>query len=241
MLRLLQPIRNIRSIHLASILRLGAPVNATEIRKTLKFEFSKDNQRRVKALLAWYPQAEWKGALLPLLDIAQRQQGWLSISAVQAVAENIKIDPMEAFEAAQFYTMFFMKPRGKYVVSVCTSTPCKLRGGDEIFEACKKTLNLEHGQTTPDMQFTLKEDYCMGACVNAPVLAVNDDMYEDLDEKSLANILADLRNDKLPPAGPRNGRFASEPKGGLTTLKIPPPPPGFMMQKLPDPKKKKCQ
>ncbi|XP_016983641.2 probable NADH dehydrogenase [ubiquinone] flavoprotein 2, mitochondrial [Drosophila rhopaloa] len=234
-------LRGVRSIHLAHLLRTGVHLDACEMRDKLKFEFSEDNRRRVTALLAWYPEPEWKGALLPLLDIAQRQQGWLSISAVHVVAETIKIDPMEAFEAAQFYTMFFMKPRGKYVVSVCTSTPCKLRGGDEIFEACKKTLNLEHGQTTPDMQFTLKEDYCMGACVNAPVLAINDDMYEDLDEKSLGDILADLRCDKLPPAGPRNGRFASEPKGGPTTLKSHPPPPGFMMQELPDPKTNKCQ
>ncbi|XP_017010828.2 probable NADH dehydrogenase [ubiquinone] flavoprotein 2, mitochondrial [Drosophila takahashii] len=234
-------LRGLRSIHLAAELRTGVKMDACEMREKLKFEFSADNQRRVKALLAWYPEAEWKGALLPLLDIAQRQQGWLSISAVHAVAETIKIDPMKAYEAAQFYTMFFMKPRGKYVVSVCTSTPCKLRGGDEIFEACKKSLNLEHGQTTPDMQFTLKEDYCMGACVNAPVLAVNDDMYEDLDEKSLGDILAALRSDRLPPAGPQNGRFASEPKGGPTTLKTQPPPPGFKMQDLPDPRTKKCQ
>jgi len=239
MRRLLQ---GCRSIYMSSVLRTGGQMDACAMRDMLKFEFSEDNQRRVKALLAWYPEAEWKGALIPLLDIAQRQQGWLSISAVQAVAEILKVDPMKAFEAAQFYTMFFMKPRGKYVVSVCTSTPCKLRGGDEIFEACKKALNLVHGQTTPDMQFTLKEDYCMGACVNAPVLAVNDDMYEDLDEKSLADILAKLRKDKLPPAGPQNGRCACEPKGGPTTLKTPPPPPGFMMQDLPDPKtKKKCQ
>ncbi|XP_017058898.1 NADH-quinone oxidoreductase subunit E [Drosophila ficusphila] len=234
-------LRGIRSIHLRPALRTGLKMESCEMREQLKFEFSKDNQRRVKALLAWYPETEWKGALLPLLDIAQRQQGWLSISAVKAVAEIIKIDPMKAFEAAQFYTMFFMKPRGKYVICVCTSTPCKLRGGDEIFEACKKALNLEHGQTTPDMQFTLKEDYCMGACVNAPVLAVNDDMYEDLDEKSLADILADLRSDKLPPAGPRNGRCASEPKGGPTTLQSQPPPPGFMMQDLPDPGTNNCQ
>ncbi|XP_017080311.1 probable NADH dehydrogenase [ubiquinone] flavoprotein 2, mitochondrial [Drosophila eugracilis] len=238
----MQPLlHRIRSIHVSQVLRTAAKTDLRGMREKLKFEFSEDNKRRVKALLAWYPEAEWKGALIPLLDIAQRQQGWLSISALHAVAEVIKIDPMDAYEAAQFYTMFFMKPRGKYVVSVCTSTPCKLRGGDEIFEACKKTLNLEHGQTTPDMQFTLKEDYCMGACVNAPVLAVNDDMYEDLDEKSLGDILADLRCDKLPPAGPRNGRFASEPKGGPTTLKTQPPPPGFKMQELSDPKTKKCQ
>lgn len=236
-------LRGIRSIHLAPTwLRSVSKMDARVMRDKLKFEFSAKNQRRVKALLAWYPEAEWKGALLPLLDIAQRQQGWLSISAVQAVAEIIRIEPMQAFEAATFYTMFVMKPRGKYVVSVCTSTPCQLRGADKILDTCKQTLKLEPGQTSPDMQFTLKEDYCQGACVNAPVMAVNDDMYEDLDDQSLCKILADLGNDKPPQAGPQNGRCASEPRGGPTTLKIEPPPPGFMMQDLPPaPGGKKCQ
>ncbi|KAH8379201.1 hypothetical protein KR009_003583 [Drosophila setifemur] len=230
-------LRGIRCLHTSRILRT-VKVDASQMREQLKFEFSEENKKRVQALLAWYPEAEWKGALLPLLDIAQRQQGWLSISALQAVAEVIKIEPMKAYQAAQFYTMFFMKPRGKYVLRVCTSTPCKLRGGDEIFAACQKIVKLEHGETSPDMQFTLKNDYCLGACVNAPVMAVNDDVYEDLDEKSLAEILEDLRNDRLPPSGPRAGRYACEPKGGLTSLKEPPPPPGFMMQELPKTKDK---
>ncbi|KAH8300461.1 hypothetical protein KR018_006949 [Drosophila ironensis] len=228
----------VRRFHTALPLLGPLKLDATKMRESLKFRFTKTNRRRVEAILGWYPKAEWKGALVPLLDIAQRQQGWLSISAVQAVAKIIGIDAMKAFEVAHFYTMFFMKPRGKYVVRVCTSTPCKLRGGDHIYKTCQKALKLEDGHTSPDMQFTLTDDYCVGACANGPVVLVNDDFYEDLDEKSVLEILEELKNDNLPPGGPRKGRFASEPKGGLTSLKEPPPPPGFMMQKLP--KKDKC-
>ncbi|XP_017095941.2 NADH-quinone oxidoreductase subunit E [Drosophila bipectinata] len=226
-------LQSLRCLHRSSFWLRPAKLDSCQMRETLEFKFTEENKRRVKALLVWYPEAEWKGALIPLLDIAQRQQGWLSISAVKAVADIIKIDPMKAYEAAQFYTMFFMKPRGKYVIRVCTSTPCKLRGGDDIYAVCEKILKVKHGETSPDMQFTLKDDYCMGACVNAPVLSVNDDFYEDLDEKTTIQILEDLKNDKLPPAGPRNGRYSCEPKGGLTSLKEPPPPAGFMMQELP--------
>ncbi|XP_034656381.1 NADH-quinone oxidoreductase subunit E [Drosophila subobscura] len=204
----------------------------------MKFEFTKENQARIASMLTWYPAEERRGALLPLLDIAQRQHGWLPITAVVAVAELLKIDPMKAYETAKYYTMFYMKPRGKFVVSVCTSTPCYLRGGDELLKACSKMLRLQPGETSKDMQFTLKGDYCLGACVNAPVASVNDDLYEDLTEVSFESILSDLKCGRVPPAGPCSGRCSSEPIDGQTTLLMEPPPAGYGMRDLDDPGKK---
>ncbi|XP_022215479.2 NADH-quinone oxidoreductase subunit E [Drosophila obscura] len=213
-------------------------LDACNMYDKIKFEFTAENKARVDSLLTWYPEAERQGALLPLLDIAQRQYGWLPITAVVAVAERLKIDPMKAYETAKYYTMFHMKPFGKFVVSVCTSTPCYLRGGDDLLKACSKMLRLQPGETSKDMQFTLKADCCLGACVNGPVASVNDDLYEDLNEVSFEAILSDLKCGKVPPAGPCTGRCSSEPLDGPTTLLIDPPPAGYMMRDLDDPGKK---
>ncbi|XP_002026484.2 uncharacterized protein LOC6601415 [Drosophila persimilis] len=221
------------SLHITSM-RRRSKLDACNMYDKMKFEFTKENKARVESLLTWYPEAERQGALLPLLDIAQRQHGWLPISAVVAVAEVLKIDPMQAYETAKYYTMFHMKPRGMYVVSVCTSTPCFLRGSDDLLKACSKMLRLEPGETSKDMQFSLKVDCCLGACVNGPVVTINDDLYEDLTEVSLESILSDLKCGKVPPAGPYSGRCSSEPKDGATTLLIDPPPAGYKMQDLDD-------
>lgn len=133
-------------------------------------------------------------------------------------------------EVATFYTMFMRKPTGTYHIQVCTTTPCWLRGSDEVLETCKRKLGISVGETTKDLKFTISEVECLGACVNAPMMAVNDDYYEDLTAKDTEEILDDLANCKTPRAGPRNGRFASEPKGGLTSLTSEPPGPGFGLQ-----------
>lgn len=168
--------------------------------------------------------------MIPLLDLAQRQHGWLPISAMHKVAEVLELPNMRVYEVATFYTMFLRQPTGTYHIQVCTTTPCWLRGSDEILDACKRKLGIGPGQTTKDMKFSISEVECLGACVNAPMLAVNDDYYEDLTAKDTEEILDDLAKGKQPRAGPRNGRFASEPAGGLTSLTAEPTGPGFGVQ-----------
>lgn len=115
--------------------------------------------------------------MIPLLDLAQRQHGWLPLSAMHKVAEILNLPRMRVYEVATFYTMFMRKPTGKYHVQICTTTPCWLRGSDEILETIKKNLKLEVGETSEDRMFTLSEVECLGACVNAPMVQINDDYY----------------------------------------------------------------
>jgi NADH dehydrogenase (ubiquinone) flavoprotein 2 len=197
----------------------------------IKFEFNAENKKRVQAILNIYPEGHKRGAMIPLLDLAQRQHGWLPISAMHKVAEILGLPNMRVYEVATFYTMFMRKPTGKYHVQVCTTTPCWLMGSDEVLNACKNKLGIGVGETTKDGKFTISEVECLGACVNAPMMAVNDDYYEDLTAKDTEEILDDLANGKVPKAGPRSGRFASEPNGKLTSLTEEPKGPGFGIQK----------
>jgi len=191
------------------------------------FEFSEENKNRANAIMSIYPEGHKRAAVIPLLDLAQRQNGgWLPISAMHHVAEFIGMPRMRVYEVATFYTMFMRNPVGKYHVQICTTTPCWLRGSDEILKAIKENLNIKVGETSADKMFTLSEVECLGACVNAPMVQINDDYYEDLTEKDMHEILEDLKAGKKPPAGPRSGRYAAEPFGKLTSLIEKPPGPG---------------
>jgi len=200
-----------------------SPENNSEI----AFEFSKENVERANAIMSIYPEGHRRAAVIPLLDLAQRQVGgWLPISAMHHVAEFIGMPRMRVYEVATFYTMFMRNPVGKYHVQICTTTPCWLRGSDEILKAIKENLDIGVGETCKDKMFTLSEVECLGACVNAPMVQINDDYYEDLTEKDMHEILDDLKAGKKPPAGPRSGRYAAEPFGALTSLTEKPPGPG---------------
>ncbi|ELT95139.1 hypothetical protein CAPTEDRAFT_157629 [Capitella teleta] len=197
------------------------------------FEFTPENVERADAIIKNYPEGHQAAAVIPLLDIAQRQnQGWLPISAMHYVAKYLQMPKMRVYEVATFYTMFNREPIGKYFVQICTTTPCILGGcgSDAILEAITKNIGIKPGQTTKDNMFTLMEVECLGACVNAPMVQINDNYYEDLTVEDINGILDDIKAGKVPKAGPRsgqNGRFASEPKGGLTSLSTPPYGPGF--------------
>lgn len=192
------------------------------------FEFTAENKSRASAIMQIYPDGHKRAAVIPLLDLAQRQNGgWLPIAAMHHVAEFIGMPRMRVYEVATFYTMFIRQPVGKYHVQICTTTPCWLRGSDEILEAIKKNIGVGVGGTSEDKLFTLSEVECLGACVNAPMVQINDDYYEDLTVKDTDDILNELRAGKKPAMGPRSGRYAAEPFGGLTSLTEPPTGPGF--------------
>lgn len=202
--------------------------DSPENNESTPFAFNDENKSRAEAILSIYPDGHKRSAVIPLLDLAQRQNGgWLPISAMHHVAEVIGMPRMRVYEVATFYTMFMRNPVGKYHVQICTTTPCWLRGSDEILDAIKKNLGVGVGGTTEDNLFTLSEVECLGACVNAPMVQINDDYYEDLTVEDTNEILNELRSGKVPAKGPRSGRYAAEPFTGLSSLTEPPKGPGF--------------
>lgn len=184
------------------------------------FEFTPESMEQVNRHIAKYPKGRQQSAVMPLLDIAQRQNGgWLPEAAIRAVAEMLGMPYIRVYEVASFYTMYNLAPVGRHFVQVCTTTPCWLRGSDEVMEACRQSLGVRNGQTSADGQFTLIEVECLGACVNAPMMQIGDDYYEDLDADSTRRILDDLKAGRAPATGPQIDRINAAPAGGPTTLK----------------------
>ena len=193
----------------ASIISTGEP-----------FEFTPENLEWAKGQIAKYPEGRQASAVMPLLTRAQKQRGgWLCREALEYVGNMLDMPYIQVLEVATFYTMYNLKPVGRHVIEVCTTTPCWLRGSDEVVSACKKALGIGFGETTEDGEFTLLEVECAGACVNAPVLAYGEEYYEDLDADSTLRIIEALRKGDKPKAGPQIDRQTSAPLGGPTTLK----------------------
>ncbi len=183
------------------------------------FEFTVETMKQAETEIAKYPDIRKASAVMPLLDLAQRQHdGWLPRAAMDYVADLLEMPPIKVYEVATFYTMFNLKPVGKHHVQVCTNLPCWLRGSDQVTRACEKQLGIVFGETTEDGEFTLTEVECLGACVNAPMVQINDDYYEDLDATSIESILTQLKFGKAPKTGSQIGRTSCEPIGGLTSL-----------------------
>ena len=183
------------------------------------FEFTAENLERARWHIAKYPPGRQQSAVLPLLDLAQRQSGgWLPRAAMDYVAEMLGMPRIRVYEVATFYTMLNLRPVGRYLLQACTTTPCWLRGSDAVVAACEKKLGIGMGSTTEDGMFTLVEVECIGACVNAPILQVNDDFYEDLDGPATEALLDAFRAGSPPPAGSVIGRLGSAPINGKTTL-----------------------
>jgi NADH-quinone oxidoreductase E subunit len=201
---------------------MNAPVDAIPFDQPESFEFTAENLERAKAHIAKYPPGRQASAVLPLLWIAQYQNdGWLPRAAMGYVAKILGMAPIRVYEVATFYTMFNLRPVGRYLLQACTTTPCWLRGSDAVVEACERKLGIGIGGTTPDGLFTLVEVECLGACVNAPILQVNDDFYEDLDGPATEALLDALREGKPALPGSAIGRQGSEPVIGRTTLAEP--------------------
>jgi NADH-quinone oxidoreductase E subunit len=188
------------------------------------FAFDAANLERARTIIARYPAGRQASAVLPLLDIAQRQSGnWLPRAAMDYVAGMLDMAPIRVYEVATFYSMFNLQPVGAWFFQICTTTPCWLRGSDKVVEACQHKLGIGIGETTPDGRFTLKEVECLGACVNAPIIQVNDDFYEDLDGPSTEKLIDELAAGRVPPRGSAIGRQKSAPEGGPQVLKAMPP------------------
>ncbi|KAK9476940.1 thioredoxin-like [2Fe-2S] ferredoxin-domain-containing protein [Lipomyces japonicus] len=202
-----------RASHALSVHR-----DTPENNPSIPFEFTAENLERAKAIIAKYPSQYKKGACMPLLDLGQRQLGFTSISVMNYVAKLLDMPPMRVYEVATFYTMYNRTPMGKYHLQVCTTTPCQLCNSDAIITAVQDHLNLKPGQTTPDKLFTLSEVECLGACVNAPMIAINDDFYEDLTADGVVKILKDIQAGKTVKPGPESGRDTCEPHSGQKTL-----------------------
>ncbi len=183
------------------------------------FAFTAQNRAEVDTVIAKYPAGRQASAVLPLLYIAQRQEGWVPRAAMDYIAEILDMAPIRVYEVATFYTMFHLEPVGKHHIQVCRTTPCWLRGADRMTETCKRKLGIGLKETTKDGLFSLIEVECLGACVNAPVVQINDDFYEDLDPQRLEWLLDELAAGRKPPHGTQIDRRNSAPVGGATTLK----------------------
>ena len=187
------------------------------------FEFTPENLEKARYHIEKYPQGRQASAVLPLLDLAQRQMGgWVPKAAMDKVAEILGMAPIRVYEVATFYTMFNLRPVGRYLLQVCTTTPCWLRGSDDVVAACRSKCGIDIGHSTEDGLFTLVEVECLGGCVNAPILQVNDDFYEDLDGPATEALIDALKSGTVPPKGSVIGRVGSAPQRDKTTLTEPP-------------------
>ena len=189
------------------------------------FAFDAESAAEIDRVVAKYPPGRQASAVIPALYVVQRQMkrqtdsAWVPIKAMDAVAHRLGMAPIRVYEVTTFYFMFNTAPIGKYHLQLCTTTPCWLRGSDEIVQACRDATGIKGWkETSADGLFTMTEVECVGACVNAPILQVDDDFYEDMDAEKVKTLIAALREGKPPPVGSMIGRQTSAPEGGPTTL-----------------------
>jgi NADH-quinone oxidoreductase subunit E len=184
------------------------------------FKFSPENLKKIELHIAKYPKGKQASAVMPLLDLAQRQNnGWIPEAAMEEIGRILGMPRIKVFEVATFYTMYNLQPKGKHHIQFCTTTPCWLSGSAEVVGACEKHLGIKLGETTPDGNFSLSEVECLGACVNAPVAQHNgDDLYEDLTAENAVRVLDALKAGKKPAHGSQTGRTTSMGVKGATCL-----------------------
>ncbi|KAI0911313.1 thioredoxin-like [2Fe-2S] ferredoxin-domain-containing protein [Ustulina deusta] len=201
--------------------------NTADNNASIPFKFNAQNETLIAEILKRYPPQYKKAAVMPLLDLGQRQHGFTSISVMNEVARRLEMPPARVYEVASFYTMYNRTPVGKFHVQACTTTPCQLGGcgSDVIVKAIKEELGIKQGETTKDGLFTFIEVECLGACVNAPMIQINDDYYEDLTPETTKKLLAGLRESattgkaaSVPKPGPQTGRQTCENSAGQTNL-----------------------
>ena len=177
------------------------------------FEWSETNFLKVKKIIEKYPSGRKQSAVIPLLDLAQRQnKGWLNKKALEKVAETLSMSFIRVLEVATFYSMFNLKPIGKNYIQICRTTPCWLRGSDKLLNIAKEVIGCSLGETSKDKKFTVVEVECLGACCNAPMVQINDDYFEDLNEDNFKRLLINLKDDKEISKGSQIGRLSSNPE-----------------------------
>ena len=183
------------------------------------FVFSDENMKKIKDILKKYPETKKKSAVMPLLYLAQKQNNnWIPLPAIQLIAEMLDTTYIKVFEVATFYSMYNLAPVGQYFVQVCTTTPCMIRGSGKIVEKCKELISKNPGQLNKDNNSSWIEVECLGACVNAPMVQINNDYYEDLTAEKIEKIFKGFKEGHLPNIGSQSGRKGSEPSQNRTTL-----------------------
>jgi NADH-quinone oxidoreductase subunit E len=202
-----------------------AATNGSAFEQPDSFAFDAESEAEIAHVVTRYPAGKQASAVIPALYVVQNQMkrqtgsAWVPIKGMDAVGARLGMPPIRVYEVATFYFMFNMKPIGTYHLQVCTTTPCWLRGSDQITEVCRKATGIKGwGETSEDGVFTMTEVECLGACVNAPILQVDDDFYEDMDAEKVSALLAALRRGERPARGSMTGRQTSAPDGGPTTL-----------------------
>ena len=184
-----------------------------------KFEFNGRNIELAKKMINNYPEGKQQSAVMSLLYLAQRQNNnWIPLSAMKYIAKFLNMPYIKVYEVATFYSMYNLSPVGKFFYQVCTTTPCMLRGAYKLVDVCKKKISNKENEISSDGNSSWMEVECLGACINAPMIQINDEYYEDLDEKKLENIIEQTMKGKTPKPGSYRGRVNSEPENNRTTL-----------------------
>ena len=183
------------------------------------FEFSKDNLEQAEKEIKKYPKDKKASAVMALLYLVQKQhENWIPLVAIKYVAKLLDMPYIKVYEVSTFYSMFNLSPVGKYFVQVCTTTPCMIRGANKLTDICKKFISQEQNQISDNKLCSWTEVECLGACVNAPMMQVNDDYYEDLDTNKTKEIIQSLLKDQKPKPGSAKNRKCTAPEKGKTTL-----------------------
>ena len=183
------------------------------------FEFSSSSLEEAKTIIAKYPEGKQQSAVMDLLYIAQRQNdNWIPLAAMKYIAKFLDMSYIKVYEVATFYSMYNLSPVGKYFIQVCTTTPCMIRGANKLVEACKEKISENESELSKDKTCSWMEVECLGACVNAPMMQINDNYYEDLDKEKTLKILESLLKGETPKPGSYRGRINNEPENNRKTL-----------------------
>ena len=184
-----------------------------------RFEFDTKNLEEVKKIIKRYPEGKQQSAVMSLLYLAQKQNdNWIPLSAMKHIGKLLDMPYIKVYEVATFYTMYNLTPVGKNFIQVCTTTPCMIRGAGKIVEACKEKISENENELSKEKDCSWMEVECLGACINAPMMQINDDYYEDLDKEKALMILDDIVKGKTPKPGSYRGRINSEPENNRKTL-----------------------
>jgi len=183
------------------------------------FDFNSDSFKAAKKIISNYPDGKMQSAVMELLFIAQRQNdNWIPLAAIKYIGKFLEMPYIKVYEVATFYTMYNLAPVGNFFIQVCTTTPCMIRGAYKLVEACKEKISEKENELSKDKNCSWMEVECLGACVNAPMMQINDDYFEDLDKEKTLKILDEIINDKIPKPGSYKGRSNNEPTNNRKTL-----------------------